>query len=269
MISPSHLVKIFVLLAVVTATTAKQDNTNLTDAVPAQHLRTHILDDSINRRIQSTSSCVNNANELIAALEAKSSPLIIKVCTNTIKIPAVSSGQGIDLSNRKVELRCNLPSPKRCKLTGCGVSRIFKGCNTTLTATKFDFVDGGVHGTVQDNFHGGAFNFQKSTITLKDCKFKNNTGSDGGVIYMEDSALTLMGKTLFEQNSALYLGGVMYLDHTSLTAKNGATEFNLNNAYNNSVIYQTHSTTCMVGAKIGNNFALYVSEEVLSLLKLI
>jgi predicted outer membrane repeat protein len=263
MITLSYLVVISLLLPNAASLTENQEIASQDYARETQNRRTGILDDWANRGVFPAGSCINNAEEFVAALTPTTSTLVLNVCSETITIPPDASIQraistGLNLSYLKIDLRCNLPPSQGCQFNGSNIARIFIGTNTDLTITKFNFVNGSPD-VDEDTQFGGAFYFKNSKITLIDCEFSLNYAVNGGAIYMEDSTLTLKGKTSFEQNTALDYGGALYLKKTKLIATDGSAEFAFNSATSYSSIYYELSTASLKGTKFTDNFDYDVS----------
>lgn len=148
-------------------------------------------------------SCISTDRQLRDAVtlapspsDPKAKPLLIKICRALVLINptiTVKGVTGIDLSNRYIDLRCNISANQRCILNAQGKSRIFYGNNTKLIVTGTDFVNASM--TTGDPMKvGSALTFgQKSDITLNQCFLLSNKGKVGSGVAMDQSTLFMKG----------------------------------------------------------------------------
>jgi hypothetical protein len=131
------------------------------------HQRQHVQ----SRYLQgSNSSCATTDRDLRFAVRnsnARNStqPTLITICTEIIIILWL----GINISNRHLIIECSVVDPKSsCTLDAKGVSRIFRGSNTTITFRNIYFTNG-FH-----KYSGGAVELVDSIAVFVNCTFENN-----------------------------------------------------------------------------------------------
>jgi hypothetical protein len=218
----------------------------------------------LNSRLDVFSPCVANETALRKAVqfaEKNSSrrATLIPIC-NTIKVSSTKNSAnvtGIDMSNRNIILSCALKNGKRCVLDGQRATRIFHGKKVTLTATDIDFINSyvGASDTMSD---GTALSFyEKSSILLKFCSFRNSRNDDGyGTIASKDSSLTLMANAtspmIFFNNSAFSAPG-LYASGGKVRARSGSVAFNNNTGFFCSAVDTYESDVSMKGVKFYGN----------------
>lgn len=211
--------------------------------------------------------CVKNDAQLRHAIKcAQTDPTkprtIINLCKTRILIAnnttdTVTGATGIDLSNRRIDLRCKAPTqfyPYTCILDGQSKTRFFYGSNVNLIVKSVDFVS--AKPPNKDTLNGGALSFWNQSVVLLDapCSLYNNKSPlNGGAIYMKDSVLTLNGsakddftfahEVFFSGNKATKKGGAMALYNSKLVVKNGVM-FAWNSASHSGAIelYNTSAT---------------------------
>lgn len=132
--------------------------------------------------------------------------------------------------------------------------------------------------------HYGALSFYNaaSVVTIEGCSFKNNispvdyyNGGQGGVIYAEDSNITLNGNT-FNGNTAYNNGGAVYISGSSVVST--CNIFQGNKAYKGGAVYVTSETvmsfantyinntaTCAGGAIFGERSAIQSASDIFKL----
>lgn len=229
-----YVCRIFTISLLLLVPIKANDNERKEIDANARHRRASILDFMGS---QSATPCVADAKGLVSAINslpsAGSKTNLIRLCSERIKLSSElgAMGEGIDISDKKIELRCFLPSPKRCILDAEGVSRIFYGSKTSFYAVKVDFMNAGNYEDSKYGSGGGALQFVGgSKVSLRDCTFSACSADTGGAIQMVDSALTLKGPTIFKRNKASILGGAVHLDGSNLTAIEGHVDYLENEA---------------------------------------
>jgi hypothetical protein len=204
--------------------------TNVSQMIPNVSLRRHRQLLLVN--FDWLLKCVYTATELrnsilAASTDPTKSPKIIYLCSPEIIFSyRLNIQNGIDMSNRKIDLRCGVS--RGCTLNGNG-NRIFFGSATQFTATGIEFKNG------QAPLHsasGGALLFDDSFVALNQCSFRNNKADLwGGAIAMHASSLLLNGSSsssnvMTFMNNHAWSGGSIYLDEFSDLTINTVTFFN-------------------------------------------
>jgi hypothetical protein len=221
-------------------------------------------------RTLSTAVCVYNESQLRRSVKnaRRGKKTSISLCTETITLSAkLTNGySGIDVSNKIIDLRCQIASAprKRCQLNGDNQSRIFFGNKANFSAVGINFVNGT---TMNDSYgpeyiRGGALRFTKSSIYLdRTSLLHNSAGGWGGAVYMEHSSMILKGGSkrsdgsIFEYNVASN-GGALYAIHSKVTADVGSIIFK--NNYEGAIM-ATDSTVSLKNVNFYLNTGMFVS----------
>ena len=104
------------------------------------------------------------------------------------------------------------------------------------------------------NYYGSVINSQANKeIYLDNCQFYNNTGSYGGVIYINQGILEV-NNTIFENNTALVFGGAITSVKSTLKLKN-ITAQNNKAKYEGGVIYAYYGDFSIINSTLINNSA--------------
>jgi hypothetical protein len=122
--------------------------------------------------------------------------------------------------------------------------------------------------TIQDNrasVSGGFVMTNSSIITIDQCHFKNNRAQYGGVLFISNTSLMLMGSSdqpvpiVAEDNIATTLGGVIFaIDNSSIKTSKGSFIFRNNMAMDyGGVIYGSTSIVDLINCQFLNNTAGY------------
>ncbi len=102
------------------------------------------------------------------------------------------------------------------------------------------------------NKQGGAI-FTKGSPELNNCTFTDNSGADGGAVYVDGKGkLTVDGTSVFTGNKAVKNGGGAITNHGSLRVK-GTSIFDGNSAKQNGGAIRTANYVEIAGATIVNN----------------
>lgn len=218
------------------------------------------------------SSCISTDRQIRDAVKlapnptASTKPLLINVCRPLVVIDGTKKENGIsgiNLSNRYIDLRCQLSVPhQRCVLNGNGKSRIFYGNNTKLIVTGIDFVNASSKGKDSDPIRiGSALTFdKKSSITLNQCFLNNNVGYEASAISIAGkSNLILKGSNsanpmIITKNKADNFGAIK-MSYSTLTATNVIISNNRADPWDVGAMLLDYSKATMENVSFTNNVA--------------
>jgi predicted outer membrane repeat protein len=124
------------------------------------------------------------------------------------------------------------------------------------------------HLSIQDNHaavHGGFLIALHSIITIDQCHFTNNRAQFGGVFFIYNTSLLLVGASdptvpiVFEENIATDSGGVLYASHNSLITTSKDTFMFRNNiaTFLGGVLFSHNSIIELTNCQFMNNTAEY------------
>jgi predicted outer membrane repeat protein len=216
------------------------------------------------------STCVTTDEQLRNAVAAAPNGVntTITLCTETIVISSqlLPNGYtGIDISNKIINLRCNIGSNpnQRCTLDGALQTRIFFGYSSHFSAERIIFMKGS---TINDSYgpeyiRGGAFYLKDSTVCLDRTSLIDNGSVWGGAIYAENSSITLKGGatrsdgTIFSNNQGSN-GGAIYVTKSNICADKGFVIFKYNNE---GAIVASESTVNLKSVNFYLNAGMFVS----------
>lgn len=197
--------------------------------------------------------CVYNSSMLVRASNQAISigPKYtrIDICVNTIKL-----WHALNVTNKRIELSCKM---KRCVIDGIYRSRFMIGKHSNIVINGIEFVHG--YSTLQGTT-GSAFQFQDSTIVMRNIHFRKNNFTNGAILY---SNISFPIKNKMKKKANITLVNITFENNIGLDVlrfANSSVQVNhitiRNNSNSNAITALKNTDLTIMASSINNNRGL-------------